>query len=237
MGPQQTPPSIALGENLVSGRQSHQTLPSRRLPHPGTHSAQCAPFHFLRQYQRHGAHPERSIEQRASDDKEGCQHRHLAEARRKDAPGLHPAASRRRAPGHRDREERAPPDPQVSTAAPGLRPLRAPRSIPGGPLPPRGLRAPQQCGQTEPHGFLGSPHALEPAPLPGPPHRTSRLLRAPGPPHAPEAPPGPRRFRPPQPGPGVGSLLTAVDPFFTASCAYSTWKRWPSGEKTVMARS
>lgn len=31
--------------------------------------------------------------------------------------------------------------------------------------------------------------------------------------------------------------LTAVEPFFTASCAYSTWKRCPSGEKTVIARS
>lgn len=31
--------------------------------------------------------------------------------------------------------------------------------------------------------------------------------------------------------------LTAVDPFFTASWAYSTWKRCPSGEKTVIARS
>ena len=31
--------------------------------------------------------------------------------------------------------------------------------------------------------------------------------------------------------------LTAVEPFLTASCAYSTWKRWPSGEKTVIARS
>lgn len=30
---------------------------------------------------------------------------------------------------------------------------------------------------------------------------------------------------------------TAVVPFFTASKAYSTWKRCPSGEKTVMARS
>ena len=30
---------------------------------------------------------------------------------------------------------------------------------------------------------------------------------------------------------------TAVDPFFTASCAYSTWKRCPSGEKTVSALS
>ena len=28
-----------------------------------------------------------------------------------------------------------------------------------------------------------------------------------------------------------------MDPFFTASWAYSTWKRCPSGEKTVIARS
>lgn len=31
--------------------------------------------------------------------------------------------------------------------------------------------------------------------------------------------------------------ITAVDPFLTASWAYSTWKRWPSGEKTVIALS
>lgn len=31
--------------------------------------------------------------------------------------------------------------------------------------------------------------------------------------------------------------LTTVDPFFTASWAYSTWSRCPSGEKTVIARS
>lgn len=59
---------------------------------------------------------------------------------------------------------------------------------------------------------------------------------------------------PPTPGGGLGQQgqegltpgrgrwsksrsLTAVDPFFTASCAYSTWKRCPSGEKTVIARS
>ena len=30
---------------------------------------------------------------------------------------------------------------------------------------------------------------------------------------------------------------TAVVPLRTASIAYSTWKRWPSGEKTVIARS
>ena len=30
---------------------------------------------------------------------------------------------------------------------------------------------------------------------------------------------------------------TAVVPLRTASSAYSTWKRWPSGEKTVIARS
>ena len=32
-------------------------------------------------------------------------------------------------------------------------------------------------------------------------------------------------------------MITAVDPFFTASCAYSTWNRCPSGENTVIARS
>ena len=31
--------------------------------------------------------------------------------------------------------------------------------------------------------------------------------------------------------------LTAVEPFFTASWAYSTWKRCPSGEKMVIALS
>lgn len=31
--------------------------------------------------------------------------------------------------------------------------------------------------------------------------------------------------------------LTAQVPFLTASEAYSTWNRWPSGEKTVNARS
>lgn len=30
---------------------------------------------------------------------------------------------------------------------------------------------------------------------------------------------------------------TAHKPFFTASMAYSTWKRWPLGEKTVIAVS
>lgn len=30
---------------------------------------------------------------------------------------------------------------------------------------------------------------------------------------------------------------TAQSPFLTASMAYSTWKRWPLGEKTVMAVS
>lgn len=30
---------------------------------------------------------------------------------------------------------------------------------------------------------------------------------------------------------------TAVVPLRTASRAYSTWKRWPSGLKTVIARS
>lgn len=30
---------------------------------------------------------------------------------------------------------------------------------------------------------------------------------------------------------------TAQSPFLTASIAYSTWKRWPLGEKTVMAVS
>ena len=30
---------------------------------------------------------------------------------------------------------------------------------------------------------------------------------------------------------------TAVVPLRTASMAYSTWNKWPSGEKTVMARS
>jgi hypothetical protein len=30
---------------------------------------------------------------------------------------------------------------------------------------------------------------------------------------------------------------TAALPLRTASRAYSTWKRWPSGEKTVIARS
>lgn len=30
---------------------------------------------------------------------------------------------------------------------------------------------------------------------------------------------------------------TAVEPFFTASCAYSTWNRCPSGENTVIALS
>lgn len=30
---------------------------------------------------------------------------------------------------------------------------------------------------------------------------------------------------------------TAQSPFLTASMAYSTWKRWPFGEKTVMAVS
>jgi len=30
---------------------------------------------------------------------------------------------------------------------------------------------------------------------------------------------------------------TAVAPFFTASWAYSTWNKWPSGEKTVIALS
>ena len=30
---------------------------------------------------------------------------------------------------------------------------------------------------------------------------------------------------------------TTAEPLFTASMAYSTWKRWPSGEKTVIARS
>lgn len=34
-----------------------------------------------------------------------------------------------------------------------------------------------------------------------------------------------------------GTLLTAQVPFLTASSAYSTWKRCPSGEKTVRARS
>lgn len=33
------------------------------------------------------------------------------------------------------------------------------------------------------------------------------------------------------------SVLTAVDPFLTASCAYSTWNKWPSGLKIVIARS
>lgn len=32
-------------------------------------------------------------------------------------------------------------------------------------------------------------------------------------------------------------LRTAVEPFFTASCAYSTWKRCPSGENIVIALS
>lgn len=55
--------------------------------------------------------------------------------------------------------------------------------------------------------------------------------------------PGPsRRARPPasaprEPRAAVLPSLTAVEPFFTASWAYSTWKRCPSGEKTVMARS
>lgn len=59
-------------------------------------------------------------------------------------------------------------------------------------------------------------------------------------------------FGPPTTGPWAGTAgwgrhgegqrwrnwsLTAVDPFFTASWAYSTWKRCPSGEKTVIARS
>lgn len=30
---------------------------------------------------------------------------------------------------------------------------------------------------------------------------------------------------------------TAAFPLRTASSAYSTWNRWPSGEKTVIARS
>lgn len=32
-------------------------------------------------------------------------------------------------------------------------------------------------------------------------------------------------------------IFTAVDPFRTASCAYSTCNKWPSGENTVIARS
>jgi len=32
-------------------------------------------------------------------------------------------------------------------------------------------------------------------------------------------------------------LLTAVDPLRTASCAYSTCSKWPSGENTVIALS
>lgn len=34
-----------------------------------------------------------------------------------------------------------------------------------------------------------------------------------------------------------GRVLTAVEPFFTASWAYSTWNKCPSGENTVIARS
>ena len=35
----------------------------------------------------------------------------------------------------------------------------------------------------------------------------------------------------------VDTALTAVVPLRTASSAYSTWNRWPSGENTVIARS
>lgn len=37
----------------------------------------------------------------------------------------------------------------------------------------------------------------------------------------------------------LGQIIqrTAVEPFLTASWAYSTWSRWPSGEKTVIALS
>lgn len=38
-------------------------------------------------------------------------------------------------------------------------------------------------------------------------------------------------------GRGEDRGRTAVVPLLTASRAYSTWKRWPSGEKTVIARS
>lgn len=54
------------------------------------------------------------------------------------------------------------------------------------------------------------------------------------PPLAERPAPAPRSARPAAQASGS---LTAVEPFLTASCAYSTWKRWPSGEKTVMARS
>lgn len=107
------------------------------------------------------------------------------------------------------------------------RPIRAPP----GPAkrPVRASRIPR-CTH-----IRGPPPARSPGRAPaGSPHLPRP--RATGRPDS-SSTPGTACFRPPSPARAQSSPLTAVEPFFTASCAYSTWKRWPSGEKTVMARS
>lgn len=226
----QTPTSKALGDNPVLGRQFQATGLSRRLPDPRAHCVQRAPFHFLHPHQRHGSlrplTPQSSFRkvdrvQSIRRQRGGCQHRHAAEAqggtRTRAPPGR---CGRSRRPGPRGTRFRLTPTPP--------RCLEPRRGHERSGCPPFGA-SPQPNSATGPHRLLGALHVAGP-----PPPTWPRPGRIPVP-RAPAASLGPPASG--RPHPARGSPLTAVEPFFTASCAYSTWKRWPSGEKTVMARS